>query len=273
MSEQHSQLTAGRTYALIAILGVASLGAGGYALHERNLARRTAEQNAQITASLQTTNAQVQQLTAKLNELTAPKPAPQVEAKAPVRVVVRPKAAVTRRVQRDDPRWKKLQDQLEEQNRAIASTRDDLSTTRTELQGSIARTHEELVVLQRKGERNYYEFDILKSKQFQRSGPVGVRLKKANVKRQYADLELLVDDVSLTQKHVNLLQPMFFYASESDHPVELVINSVTKDRIRGYVSAPKYRRSELAAGGSPANTNVNQPLSEPPQRQRLAAGR
>jgi hypothetical protein len=57
----------------------------------------------------------------------------------------------------------------------------------------------------------------------------------------------MVDDAKLSQKHVNLLQPVVFYAAEGGRPVELVINRVTKDHVHGYVSEPKYRQSELAS--------------------------
>jgi hypothetical protein len=172
-----------------------------------------------------------------------------------------------------------MQSQLDAQNKAIedtrsqlASTQGDLNNTRTELTGSIAHTHDELVLLQKKGERNYYEFDLSKAKQFQHDGPFGVRLKKANIKHQYADLELMVDDRTLSQKHVNLYQPVMFYVPDSGQPVEIVINSITKDHIHGYVSAPRYRQSELAsmsnANGSAGNTQAINSESEAP-RQKL----
>ena len=103
-----------------------------------------------------------------------------------------------------------------------------------------------------------------------------MRLKKANSKHQYADLELLVDDRNVSQKHVNLYQPVMFYTPDTQQPVELVINSITKDHIHGYVSAPKYRRSELAsmsnanaaANNSAANTQATNDDSAAP-RQKL----
>lgn len=150
-----------------------------------------------------------------------------------------------------------MQAQLDAQGKAIeatqndlATTQGDLSNTRTELTGSIAHTHDELVLLEKKGERNYYEFDIYKAKQFQHEGPFGVRLKKANDKHQYADLELMVDDRNLSQKHVNLYQPVMFSTPDSPQPVQLVINSISKDHIHGYVSAARYRQSELASMSS-----------------------
>ncbi len=228
---------------------------GGYAIHEHRIAKSLEADNQQTNATLAATRNQVDDLNAKVNALATrvqsqPAPAPN----PPVRRTVASHRS-------EAPRWKKLQSQLDVQNKAIEDTRNqlattqgDLTNTRTELTGSIARTHDELVVLEKKGERNYYEFDIYKAKQFQHDGPFGVRLKKANSKHQFADLELMVDDRNLTQKHVNLYQPVMFYTPDSPQAVELVINSISKDHIHGYVSAPKYRQSELA---SMSNANAN----------------
>jgi len=91
------------------------------------------------------------------------------------------------------------------------------------------------------GERSYYEFDVDKSGQFQREGPVGVRLRKANTKHEYADLEMMVDDFKVSKKHVNIYEPVVFYSGDRKTPVELVINSIGKNHIHGYVSEPKYK--------------------------------
>jgi uncharacterized coiled-coil protein SlyX len=252
---------------------------GGYAIHEHRVARDLASQNVQTDAALNATRDQVNDLTAKVNALAArsqPQPA------APAQAVTVHRAAAPRRSS-GDPRLKKLQSQLDAQGKAIDETRDDLATTRgdlsntrTELTGSIARTHDELLLLQKKGERNYYEFDVSKSKQFQHHGPFGVRLKKANTKHQYADLELMVDDRDLSQKHVNLYQPILFYIPDSPQAVEVVINNISKDHIHGYVSAPKYQQSELASMSSPSNTATDKNQAEdnsntqPAARQKLA---
>ena len=160
-----------------------------------------------------------------------------------------------------DPRFKKLQSQLDAQGKVIDQTRSDIASTqgdlvnaRTELTGSIAHTHDELVLLQKRGERNYAEFDVNKSKQFSREGAVELRLRKADTKHQFADLELMVDDRNLSQKHVNLYQPVMFYTPDSPQPIEVVINNISKDHIHGYVAASKYRQSELASM-STANDN------------------
>ncbi|HYL14766.1 MAG TPA: hypothetical protein VEV41_17115 [Terriglobales bacterium] len=225
-----------------------------YAFHERSLADRLAAQNNQVTTSLNSTRGQVDALTAKLNELSAEQAsnkAPAAQAAAPARPVHR--TAVHRR---DDPRWKQIQSQLSEQQKQIDATRQDLGSARTELQGSIARTHDELVALEKKGERNYFEFDIDKSGQFQKDGPVGIRLKKANTKHQYADLEMMVDDFKVSKKHVNVFEPVIFYAAENGQPVDLVINKIDKNHIHGYVSEPKYKSSDLQAMANPSGTNT-----------------
>lgn len=223
---------------------------GGYAIHEHNTARALADKNQETTAQLNDTKKELSDLTSKVNMLVAradtPQPAP-AEAQ-PVRT---PRPSAARPAHQQESRYKKMQAQLDAQGKAIEDTRNalqsDLANTRTELTGSIARTHDELVVLQKKGERNYAEFDIAKSKEFQHKGPLSIRLKKANVKHQYADLELIVDDRNLSQKHVNLYQPAMFYTPDSGQPVEVVINGITKDHIHGYVSAPKYGKAELAS--------------------------
>src|SRR5438309_6831321 len=242
-----------RSLAITAALATALLATAGYSVHEGRQVKQMATQTAQVQASLNSTNAALEQLTAKLNELTAPK-----VASEPVRSIRAHRQAVAGRSRMAEARWKKVQSQLDEQGQAIQSTRQDLASTRTELQGSIAKTHDELVVLQRKGERNYYEFDIEKSKQFSHAGPVGVSLRKANTKHEYADLELMVDDLKISKKHLNLYEPAMFYPNDEQRPLELVINRISKDHIHGYISAPKYRNSELtassASAASPATT-------------------
>jgi hypothetical protein len=255
------QGVAPKRIALYAAIVVAGGAVGGYAIHEHHAAQSLVTENAQATAALSATRQQLNDLAAKVNSLAARAEAPAAPAAPAAQAVPaaghagsahRPSAA-----HREDPRYKKLQSQLDAQGKAIedtrnqlASTQGDLSSAKTELSGSIAHTHDELVLLQKKGERNFAEFDISKSKEFRREGPVSLRLKKANDKHQFADLELMVDDRNLSQKHVNLYQPLMFYTPDSPQAVEIVINSISKDHIHGYVSAPKYRQSELATMAS-----------------------
>src|SRR5947209_6096437 len=219
------------------IVAVVIGGAGiGYAVHERH--------NAQdLTAQLNATHTQMDALSAKVNAIAASNEARAAQP-APAPVVIKPRAG-TRRPSAQELRLKKIQSQLDEQGKAIEAARGDLASTRTELTGSIARTHDELVVLEKKGQRNYFEFDLQKSKEFRREGPLSLSLRKANTKHQFADLALIVEDRNLSQKHINLFQPVMFYQPDTGQPVDIVINEISKDHIHGYVSAPKYRNSEL----------------------------
>ncbi len=232
---------------------VVAVGGIGYAVHEHHAAQQLAAQNQQEAADLASTRAQMNSLTAKVSELVtreqeqaqaqAVAASPDASGATQVRHVVRkPRASHAA-----DRRLSRMQAQLDAQGKAIEETRGDLVSAKTELTGSIAKTHDELVVLERRGERSYFEFDLQKSKQFTHEGPLGVSLRKANVKHQYADLQLMVDDRALVQKHVNLDQPVMYYQPDTEQPIQVVINNITKDHIHGYVSAPKYRKSELAS--------------------------
>jgi hypothetical protein len=166
-------------------------------------------------------------------------------------------------VAKDDPRWKQMQDQLAENKQQIDATQEDVANARTEmantlnstkdeLGGSIAKTHDELVELEKKGERSYFEFNLVKSKAFERVGPMSLSLRKTNVKNAFYDVSVLVEDSRLNKKHINLFEPVLFYPSDNHQPLELVVNRIDKDSIRGYVSAPKYKENQ-AAGNAIGN--------------------
>lgn len=258
-----------RSAAVIAVIALC-VGLFGYSIHERSQVAEVSAQNQQVSAALSQTRSQLDDLTSKLNDLTAAEQAREQQlAQARASAAHRSTRAAVQRRRADDARWKKVQSQLDAHQQAIDATRNDLSQAKTELSSSIARTHDELVVLQRKGERNYYEFDINKSKQYQASGPVGIKLRKANTKHQYADLQLMLDDTQLDKKHVDLFEPVTFFDGDSGQPIQLVINRITKDHIHGYVAEPKYKGSELAASSTTSNSTTA-PASAPPVRKRLS---
>lgn len=248
----------------LAVVMLALVGLVIYSVHQRNVAGALAQQTAQMSAALTDQHAQMDALNSKLNTMLAAQQQAAEEQAARVAAQKRQVGhVVVARRRADDARWKKVQAALDETNKKIGDTQNDLASAKTELGSSIARTHDELVVLQRKGERNYFEFDIFKSKQFSKAGPVGVSLRKANTKHDYADLELTVDDARVQQKHVNLYQPVMFYAGEAGATVELVINSISKNHIHGYISAPKYRASDLAAMSAASQQNGAQASGQP----------
>jgi hypothetical protein len=128
----------------------------------------------------------------------------------------------------------------------LASTRNDLANNRKEISDvrdslgrQIAHNEDELSILKRRGERNYYEFNIAKSNQMQRVGDIQLQLTKADTKGQRYDVMLLVSDAKLAKKGQIANEPVPLLVGQSHVRYELVVNAVEKDRIRGYISAPK----------------------------------
>lgn len=160
-----------------------------------------------------------------------------------------------------DRRYTQLQTHLTDQQRQLKQTQDlvaknqrelegSLNSTRDELNGSIAKTHEEFVALAKRGERSYFEFDLAKSKEFQRIGQLPLSLRKTDTKHSSFDMAMVVDDNQLMKKKVNLYEPIWIHTKNQSQPMQVVVNRITKDLVHGYVSAPKYKPSELAAMGA-----------------------
>lgn len=269
--ERHRKAIPPRVWGPVVLLILAVVAtAAVYGYHEHRVVKQLNAEKTEMMASLDATHSLITALTSRVNELSAQptsgKPAASQLAGH------RRQAASHRRT--EDPRWKEIRTELAAQQKQIEANRQDLSNSRTELQGSIARTHDELVILEKRGERKYFEFDLDKNGQFGRQGPVGLRLRKADTKHQYADLEMLVDDVKLSKKHVNLDEPAFFYSGESRQPAELVINSITKNHIHGYVAEAKYKSSDLetmanSSGSNEISTSGTAAVQAPQPRQRL----
>jgi uncharacterized coiled-coil protein SlyX len=182
-----------------------------------------------------------------------------------------------------DKKYMQLQSQLAEQQKQLKETQDEvaknrsdlegtINSTRDDLNGSIAKTHEELVALEKRGERSYFEFDLSKSKQFQRVGPLTLSLRKADTKHKSYDVAMIVDDNELQKKKVNLYEPIWIHTENDSQPVQIIVNRIDKDAVHGYISAPKYKPSELAAAGSASVTPVstkspsNAPVPSQPQQ-------
>jgi hypothetical protein len=108
-----------------------------------------------------------------------------------------------------------------------------------EQSGLIARNAEELAALKRTGLRDYFEFDLAKGKTPSPVGPVALRLKDADAKRHKFNMVLVVDDMEIEKKDKTLLEPVQFYRKGSRQLNEVVVYAVQKNRITGYLSAPK----------------------------------
>jgi uncharacterized coiled-coil protein SlyX len=256
----------------LVILSVVLLAAGlfgvGYAYQQNMAISDLTVQNQALHSTIDQMRMQLASMTDKINQMATP-PAPAAPAAAPAstgeaaakRASANAPSAQDRRIRQLQTKLDDQQKQLKEAQDEIASAKTDfegrLGSTREELNGSIAKTHEELVALEKRGERSYYEFDLHKSKGFQREGPIGVSLRKADTKHQSYDLVMLVDDHELRKRNVDLYEPIWLHQSGLPQPVQVVVNQINRDHIHGYVSAPKYRESELASSNNSQPTSIS----------------
>src|ERR1700739_3912812 len=254
--------------AIVVLLGVAGV-AFGYGYRQQMLVGHLTAQQTVADSTIEQMQGQLNSVTSKLNDMTAAQAQAQAQAQAAAANKPDKKTGAStahssgarRTTGAADKRYKALQSQLAEQQKQLKDTQDlvaknradlegNISSTREELNGSIPKTHDELVVLQKRGERNYTEFDLMKAKQFQRIGPITLSLRKADTKHKNYDIEMIVDDNQMSKKKVNLYEPIWIHTENESQPVQIVVNRIEKNLIHGYVSAPKYKPSELATSGS-----------------------
>jgi hypothetical protein len=270
MSRQH--------FLLLGFLVCTSVISLAYAVREKLEANSNANSRDQLRTTLADVRAEIHALSsqfgsrtdASASASTPPPSAPQrhVFASVPRRRAVAQSSARPRAV--DDPRWKHIESQLTQQQSKLAEQGERISqtqevvqktgdrldgkinSTRDELNRSIATTHDDVVQLQKRGEHNIYEFDLTKSKQFQRVGPFSLSLRKADAKHRFYDLTLMVDDTMLDKQHVNLFEPVWINLADRPQPIQLVVNKIDKNRVSGYIREPRYRNVDLAgAPGTP----------------------
>lgn len=145
---------------------------------------------------------------------------------------------------------------IQDVNKEVATVRTDVASTKTELDktieslkstrgdlgvqsGLIATNSKELAALRALGERNYFEFNLGKTKQPQRIGDILVQLKKADMKKNRYTVEIIADDKKTEKKDKTVNEPVQFYTSKARQPYEMVVNEVRKDQIVGYLATPK----------------------------------
>jgi chromosome segregation ATPase len=130
---------------------------------------------------------------------------------------------------------------LDVTRKELTESRREITDVRTSLSAQIARNAGELTALRQKGERDFFEFDIKKGKKdvMQRVADIQLELRKADVKKQKYDIIIGVDDSKLEKKERTANEPVQFLVGRDKLRYEVVVNFVDKDRIRGYVSAPK----------------------------------
>jgi len=131
----------------------------------------------------------------------------------------------------------------------VAATKASLDATIARLQstigdlgqqsGLIANTRADLEALKHRGDRQYYEFALLKGARPQAISTVSLQLKKADPKHGKYTLNVTADDKTIEKKDRNQSEPVQFYTGREHMLYELVVWTVDKNKITGYLSTPK----------------------------------
>ncbi len=103
----------------------------------------------------------------------------------------------------------------------------------------IARSHAELIALERLGGRNYVEFRMSRTASFQPVGPIQIGLWRLDTRHSAAQLSILIGRRRVDYKRVTAGDRVL--VPNGSQPFELVVNRVTRKQISGYVSEPVAR--------------------------------
>jgi chromosome segregation ATPase len=153
-------------------------------------------------------------------------------------------------------------DDLNKVSGDVSGVKNDLEDTKSKLEratgdmgvmsGLIARNHDDLEELKRKGDRNYFEFTLQKSKNAQHVGPVQMTLSKTDPKKSKYTLTVLADDKSIEKKDKTAGEPVQFYVKGTARyaPYEIVVFDVNKNQVTGYLSTPKSAGSATSASSA-----------------------
>src|ERR1035437_6295343 len=139
----------------------------------------------------------------------------------------------------------------------VACTRTDLENTKSQLQrvvgaagvmsGLIATNPSQLEELKHKGDRNYYEFTLQKGAKPTLLSTITIQLRKLDNKRGKYTLNVSADDRNIEKKDKNLDEPVQFYTGKNPVLFEIVVNSMDKNSVSGYLSTPKNAPAPAAA--------------------------
>jgi chromosome segregation ATPase len=140
-------------------------------------------------------------------------------------------------------RFDSLNGDLSSVKSAIDQAKEDVSTQ----SGLIALNHDQLQDLKRRGEKDFLEFSLRKSKESTRVGDLALQLTRTDVKHQKYNMTVMADDKRIEKKDKTALEPVQFYMPGDRRLTEVVVWDVRKDQVTGYVSIPKG----LMAGNPP----------------------
>jgi cell division protein FtsB len=268
----------------VVIAALAVLGIAGYSTQSRlsqDLTKQQ-DQNKILTAQLDQANSRIADLKSKMEITTQRVGLTQSElAQAKSRA-----ESIRKEQQTSDQKLTaqlgQVQKESEEKIGAVASevggakkdieaTKSDLEATKGKLErslgdmnvmsGLIAHNRDDLEDLRRRGDRNYYEFTLQKSKSAQRVGPVQVTLNRTDPKKAKYTITVVADDKTIEKKDKTSGEPVQFYVKGSSRmaPYEIVVFDVGKNQINGYLATPK----EGGAAAPPAAAATPAPAANP----------
>ncbi len=244
----------------VVIVALAVLGIAGYSTQSR-LSQDLAEQQKQnkvLSTQLDQANSRIADLKSQMELATQRVGLTQSElASAKSRA-----EAIRKEQQTSDQRLTAQLKESEEKIGAVASevggAKKDIEATKTDLEatkgklerslgdmnimsGLIARNHDDLDELRRRGDRNYYEFTLQRSKSAQRVGPVQISLNKTDAKKSMYTITVVADDKTIPKRDKTAGEPVQFYVKGSARmaPYEIVVFDVGKNQITGYLATPK----------------------------------
>jgi DNA-binding protein YbaB len=146
----------------------------------------------------------------------------------------------------------------------VTDTKNDLEVTKGKLEHAIgdlnkhseliATSHDELEMLKHRGDRDYFEFTLQKDKTPTHLSIVSLQLKKTDPKKSKFTLYVLAEDKKIEKKDRTINEPLQFYTGRNRALFEVVVNSVDKNTVTGYLSRPK----DVASTQMPSHATSSQ---------------
>jgi chromosome segregation ATPase len=131
----------------------------------------------------------------------------------------------------------------------LAATKTDLESTKAKLErtigdlgmqsGLIARTRDDLEDLKHRGDRNYFEFTLQRNANPTPVSTISLQLKKADQKKHKFTLNVIADDNTIEKKDRTIAEPMQLITGRDKQLYEIVVFTVNKNSVTGYLSTPK----------------------------------
>jgi hypothetical protein len=112
------------------------------------------------------------------------------------------------------------------------------------MSGRIATNQRELELLRSLGDRRYIDFRLSRSKEARIMQGVTLSLKRADPRARTFTLELIADDMHVEKRDRTVNEPVQFYLGNHRQPYEIVVNTIGKNEISGYLSLPKAESME-----------------------------